>query len=120
MHRAVASTGPRMKATSSRAASREKAAWTSSGREISAVQRARTSEPIEPASPPASAASTARTPRCACTVAAATSPARLAAETTSAGSMTRDWPYRSTHRARTGAPTASATKFAALTRPAAV
>ena len=34
--------------------------------------------------------------------------------------MTRDWPYRSTHRARIGAPMAMATKFAALTRPAAV
>ena len=120
MHRAVASTGPRMKATSSRAASREKAAWTSSGRVSIAVQRARTSEPMEPVNPPASVASTVRTPRRMCAEAAATSPARLVEEMTIAGSMIRDWPNRSTHRARIGAPTAIATKLAALTSPAAV
>ena len=79
-----------MKTTSSRAASREKAAWMSSGRVSIAVQRARTKEPMEPASPPAAAASTARIPRCACADAAAINPARLIAEMRTAGSMTRD------------------------------
>ena len=75
---------------------------------------------MEPVNPPASVASTVRTPRRMCAEAAATSPARLVEEMTIAGSMIRDWPNRSTHRARIGAPTAIATKLAALTSPAAV
>ena len=119
VHRAVARTGPIMKAVSSRAASREKAVWMSSGDSSSAVQRERTSEPMEPDSAPVradSAMSDHGAARC-CAAAARASSAAL--EATRAGAMTRACPWASTRRARRGAPTAVATILAALTAPAA-
>ncbi len=116
---AVASTGPMMKATSSRAASREKAVWMSSGVCRRAVHRARTREPMEPASPPARAESTTMTTRGIRIVVAAMSPARAAPEASVAGTITRDCPRASTRRARSGAPMATATMLTALTSPAA-
>ena len=119
VHRAVVRTGPIMSATSSKAASREKAVCTSSGRVTTLVHRERTSEPMEPDRPPASAASAMRTRRSACPRAARTSPSMDAPETASAGTITRDCPCSSTSRASRGAPRAAATMLAAETAPAA-
>lgn len=119
VHRPVARTGPTMKATSSKAASREKAVCTSSGRLTTAVQRERTRDPIDPDRPPASAASTTSSHRSACRPAATMSPSRHVPEISSAGSITLDCPCSSTSLASIGAPAAVATTFAAETAPAA-
>ena len=117
--RAVASTGPMMKATSSSAASREKAVWISSGVRSIVVQRAFTREPMDPDSPPAMAESATMTARGRCIEAATISPASAAAEVSVAGTITLACPWASTRRASIGAPMAVATILAALTRPAA-
>ena len=119
VHRAVVRTGPMMRATSSKAASREKAVCTSSGRVTTVVHRDRTSEPIEPDRPPASAASAMSSHRSACALVARMSPNRAVPEAASAGSITLDCPRSSTSRARAGAPRAAATMLAAATAPAA-
>ena len=116
----VASTGPTMKASSSTAASREKAVWMSSGVCSSAVQRERTREAMEPLKAPAPAARSTSTHRGASSCAATVRPRRQAPDTRVEGSMTRRWPCTSMRRASRGAPTATATMFAAETVPAAV